>query len=434
MPQAETRFLLFIPERRIQSHFKGLAVAIEPGFPARVRGCPAIVTGETDCSARLATKSCLPSRLMASPSRRYSILVSLPMMNHSGAAAERGDGDRFGVDDITVSYLIIDTDGDGLPDLQETALGTDATLADTDSDGLTDGEEVILMTDPLSHDSDDDGYADGYEVNTLMTDPLDPTSPTGPDTLAVGLNFVALGGNGAGIGLPSNAFAGAPEVAQKNWNQTAVFSSTSGGMAQIASPQAGVLVDSTGAPTPIQVSFTMSNTWSANNEKLTPYGGLYSGYLDTSSGIPQAQITFTDIPYDDYQVYVYFGSGANGRRGTVSDDTTTYSFTSSSVTTTAGEYIVTSDTGSGESVSNYAVFSGKSGSTCSVTYNRIAINGGINAVQIVPIIVLSPYEQWMADYLLDPATNGGLEVDADGNGLSNLLEFVLYSDPSDSTG
>jgi hypothetical protein len=47
----------------------------------------------------------------------------------------------------------IDTDGDGLTDAEETALGTDPNVADTDGDGFSDGQEVAAKTDPLSQSS-----------------------------------------------------------------------------------------------------------------------------------------------------------------------------------------------------------------------------------------------------------------------------------------
>jgi hypothetical protein len=66
-----------------------------------------------------------------------------------------------------------DSDGDGLTDDEEEALGTDPNKADTDGDGLNDGEEVALGTDPLNEDTDGDGLSDGDEVNTYNTDPTD---------------------------------------------------------------------------------------------------------------------------------------------------------------------------------------------------------------------------------------------------------------------
>lgn len=68
-----------------------------------------------------------------------------------------------------------DSDGDGLNDEDEAALGTDPNDPDSDDDGLLDGQEVALGTDPLDEDSDDDGLLDGEEAGqgSLGTDPID---------------------------------------------------------------------------------------------------------------------------------------------------------------------------------------------------------------------------------------------------------------------
>lgn len=59
----------------------------------------------------------------------------------------------------------VDSDHDGLDDVRENQLGTDAHKADTDGDGLTDGDEVIIWkTNPLNKDTDGDNYSDGSEV------------------------------------------------------------------------------------------------------------------------------------------------------------------------------------------------------------------------------------------------------------------------------
>jgi outer membrane protein OmpA-like peptidoglycan-associated protein len=73
-----------------------------------------------------------------------------------------------------VDPATIDTDGDGLTDVNETNIhNTDPLNPDTDGDGLTDGQEVNeFNTDPLSADTDEDGLSDGEEVNSYNTDPL----------------------------------------------------------------------------------------------------------------------------------------------------------------------------------------------------------------------------------------------------------------------
>ncbi|MBI4253353.1 hypothetical protein HY623_04245 [Candidatus Uhrbacteria bacterium] len=59
----------------------------------------------------------------------------------------------------------LDTDGDGLTDAEERAIGTSITILDTDGDGLSDREEFrVFGTDPKNPDSDGDTYIDGVEV------------------------------------------------------------------------------------------------------------------------------------------------------------------------------------------------------------------------------------------------------------------------------
>lgn len=68
-----------------------------------------------------------------------------------------------------------DFDRDGLTNLQEYQRGTNIRLADSDGDGLPDGQEVTLGTNPLLADTDGDGIRDGLEVQT-GSNPLDPLS------------------------------------------------------------------------------------------------------------------------------------------------------------------------------------------------------------------------------------------------------------------
>jgi clumping factor A len=83
-----------------------------------------------------------------------------------------------------------DTDGDGLKDIEEVAIGTDPKDADSDDDGVLDGAEVGYKEDTdgdgkinaLDPDSDDDGLLDGTEQGK--------TTP-GTDTDVSKGNFVA---------------------------------------------------------------------------------------------------------------------------------------------------------------------------------------------------------------------------------------------------
>ncbi|MGC6507710.1 MAG: hypothetical protein ACON4U_04795 [Myxococcota bacterium] len=74
-----------------------------------------------------------------------------------------------------------DTDGDGLSDFEESENGTDPTNSDSDGDGIGDGDELENGTDPNSTDSDGDGLSDSDEAAT-------GTDPNNGDTDGDGLN------------------------------------------------------------------------------------------------------------------------------------------------------------------------------------------------------------------------------------------------------
>jgi hypothetical protein len=95
-----------------------------------------------------------------------------------------GDGEQQ--DDAFWNVCDPDSDGDGLNDGQEIAIGTDPDDWDTDDDGRNDWHEVTgggpIPTDPFDPDTDDDGLLDSAEVFGL-----NPTNPLNADTDGDGL-------------------------------------------------------------------------------------------------------------------------------------------------------------------------------------------------------------------------------------------------------
>ena len=85
-----------------------------------------------------------------------------------GTDPHSADTDGDGLSDYTelnwLNYnpLSDDTDGNGVPDKDE----------DPDNDGLTNAKEELLGTNPINYDSDFDGLSDGDEVNIYHTNPL----------------------------------------------------------------------------------------------------------------------------------------------------------------------------------------------------------------------------------------------------------------------
>lgn len=74
----------------------------------------------------------------------------------------------------------LDSDRDGLTDVEEAKHGTNPYDPDTDKDGLLDGEEVYkYTTDPLNPDTDADMLKDGDEVHKYETDPLNADTDAG---------------------------------------------------------------------------------------------------------------------------------------------------------------------------------------------------------------------------------------------------------------
>ena len=103
--------------------------------------------------------------------------TALPDGDHTITATATDDADNTSTASAPVTFTVdSDLDDDGLPNTQETAIGTDPNDPDTDNDGLTDGQEVkgfsisvcgrsavTMKTNPLKADTDADGLSDGRE-------------------------------------------------------------------------------------------------------------------------------------------------------------------------------------------------------------------------------------------------------------------------------
>jgi hypothetical protein len=108
---------------------------------------------------------------------------------------------------------------------------------------------------------------------------------------------------------------------------------------------------------------------------------IFDGYYNSIG----STLTLGNISFATYDVYVYFSSDVDGRTGTVSDGTTTFSFSTMGVAATSGGnalFGLTTDTGTGNPGADYAVFSGLTGSSQTFTIANASDGMGFAGIQI----------------------------------------------------
>jgi hypothetical protein len=109
------------------------------------------------------------------------LMQQIPTLNATALGVTLGDGaidvGSPGPDPVygagKLQLPLIDSDGEGLSNVEEIPLGTNPLDSDTDADGLNDFDEVVTHgTDPLVADTDADGLSDFDEAVTYGTNPL----------------------------------------------------------------------------------------------------------------------------------------------------------------------------------------------------------------------------------------------------------------------
>lgn len=138
------------------------------------------------------------ANLQASDSASYTVVVFNPAGNLTSNAA--------------VLTVLLDSDRDGLTDVEEAIYGTNPNHPDSDDDGLSDRTEIqVYLSNPLIKDTDSDGFEDGFEVSTGFNPTLVNSSPDSVSTInnAVGFRF------NAGLGL---SYRIEDSVDLENWN------------------------------------------------------------------------------------------------------------------------------------------------------------------------------------------------------------------------
>ncbi len=129
--------------------------------------------------------------------------------------------------------------------------------------------------------------------------------------------------------------------------------------------------------------------WGIGGAAAPDANGLYNkaifdGYGNTATS---DTLSLSGISFSLYNVIVYLSSDTDGRIGTVSDGTTTYDFSTITRNMVDNDpnvtFIQTTDTIGNNPGANYAVFSGLTGASQTLTLN--IGGGGIAGMQIVAV-------------------------------------------------
>lgn len=194
------------------------------------------------------------------------------------------------------------------------------------------------------------------------------------------------------------------------------------------------LIDSTGSPTTLDISYSFYNTWSIQGSSPALDGDgtsnkrLLNGYLNAgnaawSPSITRTSVTFAQIPHGYYDLIVYFSADQAGREGQVTDGTTTYYFSTLGSASISGSNAILTQTTQTTNTSwpgaNYAVFSGLTSEdrTVSVQMRDNDEWGGIAAVQIVPRLDPLP----LAKFQIERPTGGSSAMLSWPSGLGTVL-------------
>jgi uncharacterized protein (DUF1800 family) len=344
---------------------------------------------------------------------------------------------------------LADTDGDGLKDgvetntllyVNPTNTGTNPLNADSDADSLPDGAEVALVppTNPLLSDTDGDGAPDAWEIRTGYA-PTDATSTPPAFPHAIGLKFVSSA-------APEDVFAPREVtglVPQMNWNSTRVlpsWNSPSGSSADVATPSAGVLVNSAGVASGVSAAWTSENNWYSGNAG-GPNQKLLDSYLSIYGSNP-ATVTLSGITFGTYDVLVYVGAAYEGSRGYVrlNDQAATDRYFRSGSGRPETQFLEPiGSTAARPWRGNVIRFRNVTGASCNVKLYRTGQDYviGLHAIQIVNASADSDTggpdgmpDWWEFTHKLKPNLASDAALDPDGDGLTNLQEFNRNTNPN----
>ena len=328
-----------------------------------------------------------------------------------------------------------DTDGDDLSDGVERALGTNPNMVDTDGDGLTDAEEVngSPASNPLLVDSDGDGAPDSLE-RRVGTNPMSAASVPTIFRGGIGIHFVSE--NDPNGTLSTNETTGI--VPQTKWNDTLPLSNwnrPTGSQAAVFTPLTNQVVRSDGViVTNLTVNWTSESSDASHNLGSSDRK-LMSGYL-RAYATNQASLTLGNIPFTNYDLYVIVGGSYDGQHGRVrlGTDSATDRFFQTISTAPQTNFIEIKAGLTNFQRANFVWYTNLTASTTTINVtNYDGWSLGIHAVQIIDRNLDADNSDipdwWEMKYALEPGSAALAAADSDGDGLSNLQEYLHGTDP-----
>ena len=182
-----------------------------------------------------------------------------------------------------------------------------------------------------------------------------------------------------------------------NWNNTV----PSGGNPYVGKAVSN-LNDDSGVASTLDISYGAWGAWriqashpgadadGTNNKELLN-GYLNAGPAGWNPSVTASTIAISEIPYENYILIVYFSSDAAGREGQVVNGASTYYFSSLGAASISGSNATLTQTLSTSNAdyagANYAVFSGLSGTSQTITVQMRDNDewGGIAGFQVVAV-------------------------------------------------
>ncbi len=254
---------------------------------------------------------------------------------------------------------------------------------------------------------------------------------------AISVNFVGGtyfdGADGGRCNETATTPAGASDWGTLQWsNLVGANNAASDGYAAGGNGNASTnLKDGSGVGTGASVTFAVNNPWRIYSFPASDTDRMRRGYIDTN-GFSQIDVVVNNVPYKRYSVVVYFGADGADRVGSVlANGSTEFFFKTDALPGSIFNPLVQATaTDAATAVrSSFAVMSGVTGSTCTISLKEYGPNVGFNGFQIIAEAPACPADL-DADGFVSAAdlsallgSWGGPDGDIDGDGMTSASDL-----------